>query len=463
VTPPLFDRRSERFRVLLVEPDPGDAELVQLWLRSARESRYDVWHVETLGDAEGCLAKAGFDLALVDLSLPDAPGPWAVQSLRERHPELPVIVFSSFAESDVGARLVAEGARDHLVKGQMNGDTLVRAMRHGVEYGRMARELRAARQTAEDAARDRSELVAELAEELRTPILTSLGVADLLLETELTREQEGYVRSFVRSGENVLARMDGLLGGDGCEDHDRAERERAAAAASTPSLAAEAGLRVLVVDDDGETRDRFMACLRRGGHAVEGAADGLAAAARFCDGDFDLVLMDLQMPGCDGLEATRTIRRWESDAGQAPVPILAVTGRARPEDVRGCLEAGCDDHLAKPVDDDALLAAVARHAPKHHGRLLKVDGASVEEIDLYLHERHNDLAGLRLALEARDFDAVQTVARDLERSAEAQGFAELAGLGRALRGAADARDADVVERGIADLGDFLREVKIIVG
>lgn len=461
--PPDRDTAPARSRILLVEPDPGDAELVQLWLRSARETRFDIWHVETLGDAEGCLAKAEFDLALVDLSLPDAPGPWAVQSLRERHPDLPVIVFSSFADSDAGARLLAEGAQDHMVKGQMSGDVLIRAMRHGVEYGRLVRELRSAQERADDSSRVRSELVAELAQELRTPTHTILGMADLLLETELSREQEGYVRSFLRASETLLGRIDGLLGSEARLERSEPPRSRSAPPREVEPVPAEAALRVLLVDDSTETRERISDVLRSASHGVDMAADGLVAEEMFRDGDYDLVLMDVQMPGRDGLDTTRALRALESETGRAPVPILAATGMCGPEDVSACLEAGCDEHLSKPVSSEALLAAVARHAPKHHGRLLKVDGSSVDEIDLYLHERHNDLAGLRFALEAGDFDSVRSVARDLETTGLSQGFAELASVGRGLQRAADEGDLAAVETGVADLGDFLREVKIIVG
>jgi len=443
----------------LIESDPGDAELVQLWLRSARESRYDVWHVETLGDAEGCLAKTEFDLALVDLALPDAPGPWAFQELRERHPDLPVIVFSSFAEADAGARLLDEGARDHLIKGQMNGDTLLRSMRHGVEHGKLLRELRAAQRNAQDSSRVRAELVAELAQECRTPIHTVLGMADLLLETQLTREQEGYVRSFLRASETLLARIDGLLGSEALGDGPAPPGP----ALSASPVTREAGLSILVVDDSRQTRERTASLLRGAAHSVEEAPNGRVAVEMFRAAEFDLVLMDMQMPELNGHEACRAIRRLESEAGRSPVPILAVTGRTAPEDVRACLDAGCDDHLAKPVDPDALLAAVDGYAPKHHGRLLRVHGSSVEEIDLYLHERHNDLAGLRFALEAGDLGAVSSVARELERTGQAHGFREIAALGSALERAACDGDRVSLERGVKELADFLREVKIVVG
>jgi len=139
------------------------------------------------------------DVLVTDIRMPEMSGLELLERLGAREPDLPVIVFSSFAEAETGERLLGEGAQDHLVKGQMSGDVLIRSMRHGIEHGRLVRELREARELASHASRERSELVAELAQEARTPLHTVLGMADLLLETELTREQEGYVRSALRA------------------------------------------------------------------------------------------------------------------------------------------------------------------------------------------------------------------------------------------------------------------------
>jgi CheY-like chemotaxis protein len=453
-----------RLRVLLVEPDPGDAELVQIWLRRAQENRYEIWHVESLGDAEGCLAKHTFDLALVDLSLPDAPGPWAFHALHERCPDLPIIVFSSFAEAEAAGRLLSEGAHDHLVKGQMSGETLIRSMRHGIEHGSMSRALREAREQAEDAARARAELVAELAQEFRTPLHTVLGMADLLLETELTREQEGYVRSFLRASESLLGRLDGLLGGSaGGARGRRREADQAHDACLGARIGPGASLRALVVDDSEPTRKRTLELMRAGGHAADPAPGGRVALEMFREGDYDVVLLDMQMPDLSGFETARELRTLEDVLGRQPVPILAVTGLASEEDVRACLEAGCDDHLQKPLSREALLEALARHAPKHHQRLLRIEGATAEEMDRYLHERHNDLAAVRFALESDDLEAVRAVGNELESSAERQGFHELAEIGRGLRTAADTNDRSTVEQVAGQLVEFLREVKFVVG
>jgi len=115
-------------------------------------------------------------------------------------------------------------------------------------------------------------------------------------------------------------------------------------------------LRVLVADDVAANRMVARAMLVAAGHRVDSAADGAEALAAVARETYDVVLMDLQMPVMDGLEATRRIRAL--DGGRASVPILAVTASALPEQVQACREAGMDGHLAKPIDRESLLAAV---------------------------------------------------------------------------------------------------------
>ena len=98
------------------------------------------------------------------------------------------------------------------------------------------------------------------------------------------------------------------------------------------------------------------------GHHIMAVGDGLQALQALRERDFDLVLMDMQMPVLDGLSATRQWRAVEAAEGRAHTPIVALTAQAYDTDVQQSLEAGCDAHLTKPISLAALLQALARHA-----------------------------------------------------------------------------------------------------
>ena len=104
-------------------------------------------------------------------------------------------------------------------------------------------------------------------------------------------------------------------------------------------------LHVLVVDDVLMNRDIASAFMRAAGHEVTCLESGAEAVAAVAVTHFDVVLMDIRMPGMDGLEATRRIRTIEG--GRLRVPIVALTAQAFKEQVADCHAAGMDDHLSK--------------------------------------------------------------------------------------------------------------------
>lgn len=131
----------------------------------------------------------------------------------------------------------------------------------------------------------------------------------------------------------------------------------------------------MLVEDNRINREMAVALLRAAELQVDTAPDGRAAVAMAAAIPYDVILMDVQMPVMNGLDATRAIRRLP---GYAVTPILAVTANAFDEDCDACLAAGMDDHLSKPVDPAALFAALLKWLPQDQSETfqpLAADGA----------------------------------------------------------------------------------------
>jgi CheY-like chemotaxis protein len=164
---------------------------------------------------------------------------------------------------------------------------------------------------------------------------------------------DGYLTKPLRQSsleERVLA----VLSGNDCKESVIVEPQQ--------GQPGKRGLAVLLAEDNPVNALLARELLRRRGHDVTAVTTGDAAVRACAEHRFDLVIMDLHMPGLDGIEATRQIRAAERSQGKASVPIFALTADALETGRRACQEAGMDGFLTKPVDPadlDAFLAAVS--------------------------------------------------------------------------------------------------------
>ena len=133
--------------------------------------------------------------------------------------------------------------------------------------------------------------------------------------------------------------------------------------AAAPAQNAQPGdsKRVLLVDDSRENRDLMRLLLRSFPLELYEAGNGQEALDLFMEQRCDLIFMDIQMPIMDGYTATRMIRRHEEHSGHKRVTIVALTAHAYESDIQKCLEAGCDDHIAKPFKKRTLLDCLAQY------------------------------------------------------------------------------------------------------
>ncbi|MEI8304500.1 MAG: response regulator [Burkholderiales bacterium] len=193
---------------------------------------------------------------------------------------------------------------------------------------------------------------------------TGLGLAICRQLADLMGGEVG-VESQIGEGSSfwLTLRLDwgGQLAEGSAEESDAEAAARSwAAEPSAEQRARIRGRRLLVVDDNQFNQQVATELLQQIGARVTVAADGEEAVARVRDETFDCVLMDMQMPVMDGLEATRAIRLLPAVSG---VPIIAMTANARQEDRQRCLEAGMNDFLTKPVLAQRLYAMVSKWMP----------------------------------------------------------------------------------------------------
>ena len=142
---------SHILRILVVEDNPGDAELIREMLPETGQLSFHTEWVSSLAAALTRLERAGLDIVLLDLSLPDSHGLATFHKLRQTVPGVPIIVLTGTDDDELAVAAVREGAQDYLVKGQISPSLMGRAIRYAVERQKLTEALRQARATAEAA------------------------------------------------------------------------------------------------------------------------------------------------------------------------------------------------------------------------------------------------------------------------------------------------------------------------
>jgi CheY-like chemotaxis protein len=199
------------------------------------------------------------------------------------------------------------------------------------------------------AVRDRAEF-----RDLRLILLSSAASPD---DARKCRELEvgAYLTKPVKQSELLDAILAVMGTGAAHEETAGEVREPAGSHAQRP-------LRVLLAEDSPANQRLAIGLLTRRGHHVTLAETGEQAVALYESEPFDLILMDVEMPHMDGLQATRLIRRWEQSR-QRHTPIIAMTAHAMAGDRERCLQAGMDDYIAKPIRLQALYERLRRLVP----------------------------------------------------------------------------------------------------
>ncbi len=164
-------------------------------------------------------------------------------------------------------------------------------------------------------------------------------------------------------------------------------------------------MKILIVEDEPKTGDYLRQGLREAGFVVDLATDGVDGLHHGLEGDHDLVILDVMLPGMDGWQILKNLRERGRD-----VPVLFLTARDQVEDrVRG-LELGADDYLVKPFSFSELLARV--RTILRRGRTgIEVTTLKVADLELDLLRRRVTRAGRRIDLTAKEFGLLELLMR----------------------------------------------------
>jgi len=228
-------------------------------------------------------------------------------------------------------------------------------------------------------------------------------------------------------------------------------------------------LRILMAEDSPDNVTIALAYLASTPYQVTVAETGEIACQKFMDGYYDLVLMDRQMPGIDGLAATRAIRAWEKANDRAPTPIIALTASALKGDREICLAAGCTAYFTKPIKEDALLQAIRDYSTARPAGTGKADGSTdrnsraarmlAERTPAYLQNCRGNVVTMTEALDRIDFQTVTILGHNLRGSGGGFGFQAITDIGAGLEEAADAADIGASRKWLGKLSGYLDSVQ----
>jgi len=193
--------------------------------------------------------------------------------------------------------------------------------------------------------------------------------------------------------------------------------------------AAPGGANVLLAEDNKVNQILAVALLQKQGHSVTVAENGREALHQFERRDFDLVLMDVQMPEIDGIEAAKRIRKIESGSTRH-IPIIAMTAHGMTGDRERCLEAGMDDYVSKPIDPAELMSkvnkALGHFEDFDRARALEMVGGDtavfVEIAKIFIDQAPERVGVIRRALAEGDMHAVRRGAHSLKGSSASLAF-----------------------------------------
>ncbi len=245
-------------------------------------------------------------------------------------------------------------------------------------------------------------------------------------------------------------------------------------------------LRILLAEDIEPNRNLIRQYLKDSPHMIDIAENGRIAVLKYINNIYDIVLMDIEMPEMDGLEATRQIRKWEQEKNKEKMPVIAITAHAFSEQKKKCFEAGCTGFLSKPLKKTILLQMLTEHFEfknlktfnpnsqlqsnfndisfenSSSGKKFKVTiNAVLEELipDLF-EEIEKELENINRALRNEKFDTLKMLGHGFKGATANYGLNDLSEIFQALEIGARREDKAMVLYEITRINNYMANVEI---
>ncbi|MGA1823379.1 MAG: ATP-binding protein [bacterium] len=233
--------------------------------------------------------------------------------------------------------------------------------------------------------------------------------------------------------------------------------------------------KILLAEDYKNNQLLIKSYLKKTLYDLDIAENGEIAVRKFKSNNYDLVLMDIEMPIMDGITATKIIREWEQKEGSKAIPIIVLTAYATQEDEQKSLHAGADKHLTKPIKKEKLLETIRDYSSFHKGAFMKeerpinqnnkiiihADPDFEDLIPEYLADIRNDVDVLCASLAKGDFETIRKLAHRMKGSGGGFGFDALSELGLNLQNAADNKNTEDVQKLLDELISYLQRVEVV--
>jgi CheY-like chemotaxis protein len=220
-------------------------------------------------------------------------------------------------------------------------------------------------------------------------------------------------------------------------------------------------MKILLAEDTVHNTIIIQRYLKNFNYELDIAENGAAAFEKFKADKYDIVLMDMQMPVMDGYTATKKIREYEKSGGLKETPIIALTAYALKEEIQKSLDAGCEEHLTKPIKKQTLLDLLARHSKTEAKEIVKGDPDFADLIPSFLEHAEKNIGHMLESLAKGYYDTIMFVAHNLKGTGGGYGFDRITELAGDIERAAKQKNDKEIRSVLHEMAEYIRRVEVI--